>query len=182
MSNARKKTKKCAVCGLEFRPSLTTQRVCGVECAVVFGRKKVADMAKKERSERRRDLLPISHWVQLTQSVVNKYIRLRDKGMPCISCGKISPSQFHAGHYRSAGAHGNLRFDERNINAQCAKCNTHLSGNLTNYRIGLIEKIGEDQVLDLERDNKTVKWTRAELDEIRKKYKNKIKDLEIDRG
>ena len=47
------------------------------------------------------------------QKVFNAYIRKRDEGLPCISCGTGQPQ--HAGHYFSAGHNSKLRFEERNV-------------------------------------------------------------------
>jgi hypothetical protein len=48
-------------------------------------------------------------------------------------------------------------------------------GNQAMYRIGLVRKIGEDGVKNLERqavNDRVKKWTRAELYEIINRYKN----------
>lgn len=96
------------------------------------------------------------------QTVFNKFIRNRDAGQPCISCGSGTPN--HAGHYLSQGHHSSLRFDENNTNLQCVRCNVFLHGNLINYRIGLIKKIGEEEVMKLEiMPKKAFKWDRFTL-------------------
>lgn len=76
----------------------------------------------------------------------NQFIRLRDKDLPCISCGRYHQEQWHAGHYRSVGACPELRFDEMNVHKQCSVCNNYKSGNLTEYRLNLIRKIGEKKL------------------------------------
>ena len=48
--------------------------------------------------------------------IFNVYIKLRDKGKPCISCGKYEHEiknfrGWHAGHYLSIGARKDLRFN-----------------------------------------------------------------------
>jgi len=82
------------------------------------------------------------------QKVFNAWIRKRDEGLACISCGSGRPE--HAGHYLSAGHHSRLRFDERNVHCQCIRCNYFLSGNQMYYRQGLIKKIGLSEVESLE--------------------------------
>jgi len=82
------------------------------------------------------------------QIVFNKWIRKRDEGQRCISCGTGTPEQ--AGHFYSAGHHNALRFNEYNVNLQCMRCNYFLSGNLINYRIGLLKKIGVVRVTQLD--------------------------------
>ncbi|HEY5631819.1 MAG TPA: recombination protein NinG [Nitrososphaeraceae archaeon] len=110
--------------------------------------------------------------------VYNTYIRKRDEKLPCISCGYNGNSrQFHCGHYRPAGNVAILRFDERNTWKQCSICNNHLSGNLVNYRKELINRIGLDQVEELEATNEPKQYTIEEYAEIIKTYKQKIKEL-----
>jgi hypothetical protein len=80
----------------------------------------------------------------------------------------------HASHYFSAGQFPAVRFDTRNVNASCVKCNTYLHGNLIMYRIGLCERIGEDKVQEMEHEataNRLKKWTREELETIIQTYK-----------
>lgn len=96
------------------------------------------------------------------QVVFNKYIRERDKDLPCISCEKAPVQQ--AGHFLSQGHHSAFRFNEENTNGQCVRCNHFLSGNLIGYRKGLVKKIGEAKVLELETARKKAfKWDRFSL-------------------
>jgi hypothetical protein len=71
-----------------------------------------------------------------------------------------------------------VRFDEDNVHLQCERCNSFLSGNLIEYRANLISKIGQERFDQLEaRARVTRKFTKDELKEIIKTYKNKIKNL-----
>jgi len=116
-------------------------------------------------------LTPLPKLLAKAQKIFNAYIRERDKDLGCISCGgEVN----QAGHYFSQGHHSILRFDEMNVNGQCVRCNMFLSGNLIKYRMGLIERYREDAVQDLELiglQNKSKKWTRAELEDIINTYK-----------
>ena len=106
------------------------------------------------------------------QETFNAWIRDRDKDSGCISCGaKID----HAGHYFSAGHYSALTFDEMNVHGQCLRCNNFLHGNLISYRMGLVERYGDNAVYELEKQsrNKVKKWDRIELEEIILKYKMK---------
>ena len=117
-------------------------------------------------------LTPLPKLLEKTQKVVNAYVRKRDEGLPCISCGSTNANQ--AGHYFPVKGHSALRFNEWNINLQCASCNMYKHGNQAMYRIGLVEKIGEKAVKELEFEavnNRVKKWTRTELEEIIDKYK-----------
>ena len=102
------------------------------------------------------------------QKVFNAWIRDRDKYSGCISCGREVEQ---AGHYRSQGQFSSLRFNEMNVNGQCVRCNHFLSGNLIEYRKGLVERYGEKKVLFLESVQGFKKWSRVELELIIKEYK-----------
>lgn len=106
--------------------------------------------------------------------VFRKWIKKRDEGQRCISCG--APHPYHAGHYYSAGHYPELEFNENNVHLQCVKCNCHLHGNLIEYRKGLIKKIGQSEVskldLTVELNKRTVwKHSREYLIEIIQNYK-----------
>lgn len=130
--------------------------------------------ADKERLKTRQD------WLKEAQASVNRYIRLRDQGKPCISCGRHHQGQWHAGHYRSVGANPEMRFLEMNIHAQCAPCNNHLSGNIINYRIGLIARYGVEIVEWLEGAHPALHLSVDEIKEIKAKYS--LLAREIERG
>jgi len=120
-------------------------------------------------------VVPIPKLKAKAQELCNKYIRLRDAGKPCISCGSDKANQ--AGHFIAVNQSSFLRFEESNIHLQCSYCNCHLHGNQIAYRLNLIKKIGEAEVNRLEADymaNKVYKWTREELEQIIEHYKEKI--------
>jgi hypothetical protein len=59
-------------------------------------------------------------------------------------------------------------------------CNQHLHGNESNYRIGLVKKIGEERVKWLEENKdrlRTYKYTKEQLIEIKKEYQQRLKEL-----
>ncbi|HHF4806158.1 TPA: recombination protein NinG [Haemophilus influenzae] len=181
---SKPKETKCKVCGKAFVKTFSsTQKVCSPECAIKLARdnaKKVQERAeKKKQRERKAKLKSRSEWLKEAQAVFNKFIRLRDKNEPCISCGRYHQGQYHAGHYRSVGACPELRFCELNVHKQCAPCNDHKSGNIIEYRINLVNKIGADKVAWLERqDHEPKKYTIEDCKVIIKHYKAKIKEQE----
>ena len=75
------------------------------------------------------------------ETLVNKYIRLRDHGKPCISCGEYKVLQ--AGHFFPVQGYKALRFNEDNINGECAGCNCFDDAHLIPYHDNLKKKIGE---------------------------------------
>jgi hypothetical protein len=145
--------KKCRICKESFQPFNSTAYACSPECALVAVKasnakkhaKAVREGQKREKQAlrtRREALRSKSDYLKSAQTSVNTWIRLRDKGIPCISCGKPDDGshQRHASHYRSVKACSSLRFDTRNIFASCMQCNAHESGRLLEYRIRLEHK------------------------------------------
>ena len=167
--------KKCKICKNVFEPTKPLQQVCGWECAIELSKTKRIKTVRKEVKEARLKLKSRSDWLKDTQVVFNKYIRLRDQDDGCISCGSKSAYAYHAGHYRSIGSAGHLRFNEQNCHRQCSACNTHLSGNLIRYRLGLIRKIGIHAVEALESDNGTIKISIEEIKLLKAQFSAKIK-------
>lgn len=153
-------------------------------------RQKACDDKAKKKASRERDLerlksvQNISFFHKKAQAAFNAFIRERDKGNPCISCGKPDNGhhQRHASHYRSVGACSALRYDERNVNASCSVCNNHLSGNVASYRIWLVEQFGIEIVEWIDSQPKSFKWNREQLESIEAVYKEKTKQLKKNRA
>ena len=97
--------------------------------------------SKKRKKARDNDR---SYWLgKKAQGSFNAWIRARDKGLPCISCGKPDDGDVrHASHFKSRGANSFLRYHPMNVNASCVKCNVYNSGALDGYTLGIIEKHG----------------------------------------
>lgn len=127
---------------------------------------------QKSKKSKASKLKPLPKLMKDAQQVFNKYIRTRDEGLACISCGSDKANQ--AGHWISVKQSSTLRYHEWNVNLQCAGCNLYLHGNQVMYRMGLVNKIGEKAVAELESiytNQRLKKWTRDELEEIINKYK-----------
>lgn len=182
------KSRKCKSCKTEFTPTRSMQQVCSPECAFISVK---ANNDKQKRKEAIKDRLSVrkrldamqtlSQLKKKAQTAFNAFIRARDEGKPCISCGRYHDGQYHAGHYRSVGSAPELRFEELNVWKQCQPCNTHLSGNLINYRRALVEKIGIEAVEWLEGHHKQKKYTREQLKELASEYRAKTKVLQQQR-
>jgi hypothetical protein len=176
------KLKTCKVCKVKFEPKRALQSVCGIDCAKQHASyQSIKAIAKKQLEERKQvkeKLKTRSDWMKEAQTAFNSYIRQRDDKSPCISCGRHHSGQYHAGHYLSVGARPELRFNEDNVHKQCSTCNTHLHGNLILYRANLIDKIGKEMVEWLEGPHNIQKYTADDLAKIKKKYKEKLKQLQ----
>lgn len=173
------KPKKCKSCGVMFKPFSSLALVCSMSCSLDYVDSQKAVKAKKAHAVQKKDFLANDKSFQKAkaQKAVNKFIRLRDANLQCVSCDKPSDwgGQWHAGHYKTTSARPDLRFNEDNISRQCAQCNTFLSGNLAMYRITLVARIGLDRVLALETDtDKPKKYTAEDYAAITKTYQAKI--------
>lgn len=178
-------TRKCKQCG-EYSPAESGVKTpvawfCCHDHAIAFAREKSARSkerkAKTEHRQRKMDVKPIGYWMKRAQVSFNAWVRARDEGLPCISCGRFHEGQNHAGHYRPAGSNPELRFEPDNCHLQCAPCNSHLSGNLTNYRPALIAKIGLERVEWLEGPHEPKRYRREDYQAIEAEYKSKLKKL-----
>jgi hypothetical protein len=177
---------KCKHCKAPFVKQRAMQSTCSIPCALAFvaarKEKAAARFAAEERkltAQARVRLKTRSELAQEAQTAVNAYVRLRDAGLPCVSCDR-PPSwdgQWDAGHYRSRGARPDLRFDLENLHRQCLPCNRHLSGNLINYRVELVKRIGQAAVDRLEGPAKPDKLTRDELIELKARFRAMAREL-----
>ena len=185
------RAKKCrvATCGATFIPARLGQSVCSPACAIIDAprhqekaRKSLAQVERKEIKVRKEKLKSRADHLREAQQAFNEFIRARDQaaGHPCISSGKPldwSGNAVDAGHYRSVGSAPHLRFDERNCHAQSKQDNRFLSGNAVDYRIGLIARIGQEEVDALEADQSVRKYTIEEIKAIKAEYRAKTREL-----
>lgn len=184
--------KPCKVCKQKFQPTRQIQPVCdSYECKVKYAeahalkanKKRIAQEATFKRQERKKTkearlrIKTRSEWLKEAQNVVNKFIRLRDQHLPCISCGRFHDGQWHAGHYRTVGSAPELRFNELNIHKQCAPCNNHLSGNIVAYRQGLCDRIGVSNVEWLEGKHEPLKLSIEDIKALKAHYTQRCKEL-----
>lgn len=172
---------KCKSCKKPFERKRRNQIVCSFECSISYSKalkeKKAKEVWIEKKKALKDEILTLSDYLKMAQQVFNEFIRLRDKDLPCISCGTKKSNLWDAGHWRSVGANPQLRFNELNVNKQCRKCNGYWGGMPIEYRKGLIEKYGIEIVEELESENKPKKYTIEGLKELIKIYKQKIKEL-----
>jgi len=171
-------SKKCRYCGEKFTPRVSSLQICcSVECSIEYAKeqrhKAVKKQYKKQQKEAKEKLKTRSDYLKEAQADCNTYIRERDKFEGCISCDKPAAwqGQWHASHYRPQGNCSALRFHPLNIHKACSQCNNHKSGNLIEYRIRLIRKIGQDAVEWLEAQNAAYKWDIDDVKEIKAYFK-----------
>lgn len=201
---AKPARRKCKVCGEWFHPAYSNIVWCSPEHGAIYAlelraKEKVKAEAKrikaqheadkagrKRRQTKRESFKTKSQWDKEAQSAFNRYIRIRDEGKPCVSCGNpligksnyLTGSAIDASHYRSRGAASHLKFNVFNVHSACTRCNRQLSGNAVEYRIRLIERIGLDRVERLESENEPRRFDIPYLQRIKSIFTRKARALE----
>lgn len=174
-----------AGCLIDFEKQRMGQKVCSPSCAYAFAMETKWKKAKKKTQGDRLKLNQesVTNWhnCKYTWSTaywMHRWVRtVRDKDEPCISCG-MHRNSYDAGHYRTRGAAGHLRYHEDNVHKQCVRCNQHGGGTVGEYRIALLTKIGLLRIVALENNNAIKKWTVDECIVLRDYYKNLCKESE----
>lgn len=158
--------------------------VCSWECANAYTTKLAEKRKRQDEANKRKEYREAKEkqktradWMREAQQAFNAYIRERDKDFGCISSGRTTGA-WDAGHYRSVGSCPELRFNELNVHKQSVHDNQHLHGNLIEYRKRLIERIGLDKVEWLEGQHEPKKYTIDDLKELKRIYKEKLKELQ----
>lgn len=178
--------KKCKnpACGEKFVPQRLGQSVCDYTCGLALEaikrekeRKALAEVGRKELRAARERVKPKGQYMREAQTAFNAWIRARDAAQPCISCGRHHQGQYHAGHYRTVGSSPELRFEPTNVHKQCAPCNNHKSGDIVNYRINLVLRIGQAQVAWLEGPHEPKRYTIEDLKSTTAEYRAKTREL-----
>lgn len=183
------KPKKCrvATCRASFVPQRLGQAVCSPKCALATveaqkakEKKSLAQAGRRDIKVRKEALKSRADHAKEAQTVINRYVRLRDAHLGCISCNKPASwgGQWHCSHFRSVGAAPHIRYNLWNMNRACSVCNNHLSGNIAGYRPKLIEKIGQNKVDWLERNHSVARHDIPYLKRIKAVFKKKCLRLE----
>lgn len=177
------KVKRCRNCSAEFEPKKPLQVVCNYSCALELEKKRQAKKDAKEWKSRKKEgkekLKTYAQRVGDVKKIFQKWVRKRDKDLPCISCGNTGDRLWDGGHYKKSELYRGVIFNEDNVHKQCRKCNSYLDGNEANYRNGLVERIGEKRVKALEQLaelTKKKRYSAEELLEIKNKYLKLLKE------
>ncbi|MBC2660095.1 recombination protein NinG [Pseudomonas sp. MSSRFD41] len=178
------KTCKNPACGASFVPQRFAQSVCSPKCGLAIkdvnqekARKSLAEVGRKELRAAKERVKPRSQYMREAQAAFNAWVRERDAKLPCISCGRHHQGKYDAGHYRTVGSNPALRFEPLNCHKQCVPCNQHKSGDIVNYRINLVQRIGVEAVEWLEGPHEPKKYTIEDLKAITAEYRAKTREL-----
>ena len=171
-------------CRASFVPQRLGQKVCSPACGLATkdvnadkARKALADVGRKELRAAKERVKPKGQYMREAQTAFNAWVRERDAELPCISCGRHHQGKYDAGHYRTVGSNPALRFEPLNCHRQCSPCNTHKSGDIVNYRIELVKRIGAELVEWLEGPHEPKRYTIEDLKAITAEYRAKTREL-----
>jgi len=176
------KPKFCRNCGCQFQPYKSTDTLCSFQCSVAYKEKQEIEERFKKIEAKVKERDSIKTLTKQALLLAQKWARIRDKSLPCISCGATNPIRWDGGHLYKSKLYSGIKFDERCIHKQCFTCNHHLDGNEVNFVHGLMKRYGVDYVTELIKlaaETKNKKWSVPELKEVINYYKLKIKDNEL---
>lgn len=181
---------KCKYCIAQYTKRNFSQPCClNPECVSKWysedsAKKKIKAQTKKRQNEEKaflkKKIKTLGQYEAEAKKSFQKWIRMRDYGKPCISCGSNEKDLVDGGHFFKAELFSGLIFDERNCHLQCRKCNRYLNGNELQYRKGLVTRYGLEYVekLESESDSKRIyKFTKNELIAKKLQYDIKIKEF-----
>ena len=173
-----KPNKKCKHCKQPMTMvynSLQKYCVDKPECVEVWVSVEKEKQWKKRKAKLKQEAMTLSDYMKLAQQVFNKWVRQRDEGKMCISCGNMIAKR-DAGHFISVGNYPSVRFDEANVHSQSVHCIQYRGGNLHDYERWLKIRIGEERIESLKiRAHQTRKYSIPEVKEIIYKYKKLTK-------
>lgn len=151
--------------------------------------KKVAKAAtKKKRVPKTRDQFTKTDWInKFLWPIFSRYIRTRDciatTGDPnfgkCITCGKTYPfKRLQAGHF-IPGRTDAILFDERQVHAQCYRCNMKLQGMWHKYYLFMLDKgyTHEDIQVMIAESEYAVEFSRQWFEDSAIYYEEAILDM-----
>lgn len=168
---------KCRVCKTPFAKTSMRHVACSPSCAILIAQEVRKKAERKDIAKRKEESKPLRKLLKETETSVNKYVRVRDKDLGCISCEKPShwDGQWHASHFKSVGSNSILRFNLWNIHKACSECNLFLSGNIAEYEKRLTLKIGAEKVDWLKSQNGVRRYEPEYLVRMKKIFNKKAK-------
>jgi len=181
MPNAKRRCRQCKNYELTEVGIITPLNAffCSPSCLAAYGIAKAGKARKSQIRQRKRELQTKPELTKIAQRAFNAYIRWRDYGKPCISCGVLPQNKFggsmDCGHYRSVGSAKQHRFNPLNAFIQCKRCNRDMSGNIVEYRKALVKRFGAAWVEALEYDNRLADYTHDDLRRIATVYNRKAR-------
>ncbi len=182
----RPKEKKCKICretiSISSTKPLTITSSTHPQCLRKRQKEKRKEkLARKLERKVKSKKFQKSEWKKWHKKcwlVFSEYVRRKNADwrgqVECYSCGvKVGWKEANAGHFH----HGKLDFSEVNVRPQCVACNLWKSGNLARYATHLVQEIGQEGMVELEREANTKIYLVEELKEIHAKYTELLNQL-----
>lgn len=145
-----------------------------MEKSIIYAKKKVEKENKKAQSEKdSRTKIEImsndKYRANYVQPIFNEIARIIDFGESCIATGNFG--KMNGGHYVSVGSNRTTALNLHNIHIQSFESNHHKGGDPRKYRLGLIERYGNDYFEYIEnlQGHKALHLTKGDLIELAKK-------------
>lgn len=146
--------------------------------------KKSKTKEKREDKQKLKALMSRAKWYSKHQALVNQWVRYRDRGEPCCTCGTTGDTiKYDAGHMFTTAARPDIRFELTNIHKQCSvNCNQHGSGMRLEYEKFIIRKYGQKHLdwLMLEKEGLKYQfpnWQDIEAEMVR--YRGMLREVGI---
>lgn len=117
--------------------------------------------------------------VKALDKVFSEYVRRRGGDVcKCVTCGKVDHwKRMQAGHFQSR-KHYSTRWDELNVQVQCAGCNVFRYGEQYKFSVWLDSNLGEGTSEELAIKARGItKFTTKELEEMTQKYADLVKEF-----
>lgn len=185
------KHRNCKVCRTRFFTDSPRVTWCSDACcdaivadALAKVRAKRDKQARKDHRKAREAVKTLPELRREAQAACNAYVRERDKGKPCISCGRPDDGthQRHAGHWKTTKARPDIRYEASQIHACCFQCNVYGGGGLhEGYLPELIRRVGQSEV-DRLQVTTVRKYSREELEAIKAHYRAETNRLRRNRS
>lgn len=169
------KPRKCRYCGEKYTPKHSSLEPCQkYECRLKHLEANKTKINRANKQVAKDKIKSYSQRLGEAKKVFQKWVRNRDKDLPCMACGTKTANEWHGSHLKKAEVYSGVIFHEHNVWKCCKKCNVFLGGNELNFRANLVNYIGEQAVKELEElaeQTRTRKYSNEELDQIKRKYK-----------
>ena len=194
---AQPKEKECPTCLHMFKVQKLGQKTCwSVGCVSAYivkkdrekkektNRKDLRELNRKNKKWQHKNTTPVFNRMRMLQEF--EWFKVRGIAPHCISCGNSKTTDFCCGHFKTVAARGDLRYDPINTYLQCNfHCNSSKSGNVGEYRKGLLRRFGLKQAKAIIEHCEAavpsnIQWTWEGIEQVRKDARKEIKRLESD--
>lgn len=161
---------KCKICKSIFTPKYSSlQSTCeSPKCIIQY-----SELQKEKEWKRRKENMKFEnissdgYRAKKIQPIINEIARFIDYGCPCIATGRFD-GKMAGGHFISVGSNRSSCLNLHNIHIQSFESNSFKSGDESRYRIGLINRYGEEyfKFVDKLRYLKNVDLSKERLKEL----------------